>query len=95
MGTYRPADVLPARERHLVTRFSYGLTPTLAAEVRKAGGAQAWFERQLATPGRVADGSADRLRGWWPDLDRGPAELWQRQITEVRGGWEVMSDYGR
>lgn len=95
MAKYRPLEVLPPRERHLVTRFSYGVTPALAADVRKAGGAQAWFERQLSAPGKVADGSADRLRGWWPDLDRGPADLWQRQVTEVRGGWEVMNDYGR
>ena len=95
MSTYRPVDVLSGRERHLVSRFSYGLTPGLGAEVTGAGGAQAWFERQLAAPHTVADGSTDRLRGWWPDLDRSPSDLWQRQITEVRGGWEVMSDYGR
>ena len=35
------------------------------------------------------------MRGWWPDLDRRPAELWQRQVQEVRGGWQVMEDYGR
>ena len=95
MGDYRPADVLSGRGRHLVSRFSYGLTPALAAEVRKVGGAEAWFERQLTESGKVADGAADRLRGWWPDLDRRPADLWQRQVAEVRGGWEVMADYGR
>ena len=95
MGTYRPADVLPGRERHLVTRFSYGVTPALAGDVRKAGGGQAWFERQLTAPQKVADGSTDKLRTWWPDLDRRPADLWKRQVTEVRGGWEVMADYGR
>ena len=54
MGTYRPAEVLPGRDRHLVTRFSYGVTPALAADVTKAGGAQEWFERQLTSPQKVA-----------------------------------------
>ncbi len=95
MGTYRPPEVLPARQRHLVTRFSYGITAALEADVRKAGGADAWFERQLTAPDKVADRSADKLRSWWPDLDRRPADLWKRQVTDVRGGWEVMADYGR
>ncbi|MEQ4549234.1 MAG: hypothetical protein ABN484_16220, partial [Nocardioides kribbensis] len=39
---YRPArfagdtPLLGARDRHLVTRFSYGLTPALARQVRRA-----------------------------------------------------------
>ncbi|WP_051551743.1 DUF1800 domain-containing protein [Nocardioides sp. URHA0020] len=86
--------VLNARDRHLVGRFSYGVTPALATDVRHAGGAAAWFERQL-TPARVTDRTADRIRGWWPSLDRGPANLWRRQVTDVEGGWEVMADYQR
>ena len=95
MGPAGRSTLLPARERHLVTRFSYGLTPELARDVRRAGGADAWFEQQLTRPGRVGDRGAGELRRWWPDLDRRPAELWQRQVQEVRGGWEVMGDYGR
>ena len=95
MGDYRPVAVLPGRERHLATRFSYGLTPALADDVRKAGGAQAWFEQQLIRPGSFNDRGADEARRWWPDLDRSPSDLWQRQVQEVRGGWEVMEDYGR
>jgi hypothetical protein len=87
-------SVLNARDRHLVGRFSYGVTPALARDVRRAGGGAAWFERQL-TPGRVPDGSADRIRRWWPSLDRGPTDLWQRNVSEVEGGWEVMADYQR
>ena len=95
MGKDRLLDVLVGRERHLVTRFSYGITPALADDVRKAGGAQAWFERQITQSGKIADGPAEQLRGWWPDLDRGPLDLWKRNVSEVRGGWEVMADYGR
>ena len=86
--------VLNARDRHLVGRFSYGVTPDLARDVRGAGGGRAWFERQLS-PGSIPDRAADRLRDWWPSLDRGPTDLWRRQIHEVEGGWEVMADYQR
>lgn len=82
-------EVLPAAERHLVSRFSYGVTPGLRDEVVAAGGARAWFEAQLALP--VDAGVAD----WWPDLHRDAQDLWQRQQSKVRGGWEVMADYGR
>ena len=41
------AELLSPADRHLVSRFSYGITPKLAKDVRRAGGAQQWFERQL------------------------------------------------
>ena len=94
MADDRAALLSPA-ERHLVTRFGYGVDATLAKDVRRAGGARAWFERQLTRPEAFPDRGADEVRRWWPDLDRKPADLWQRQVQEIRGGWEVMDDYGR
>ena len=88
-----PAPLLTPAQRHLVTRFGYGVDAALAQDVRREGGAQAWFEKQLTRPGAFPDGDADEVRRWWPDLDRKPADLWHRQINEVRGGWEVMADY--
>ncbi len=90
----RQVRLLAAKDRHLVSRFSYGITPELARDVRRAGGAAAWFERQLR-PGTVPDRNADAVRAWWPSLDRSPAELWQRQRTQVEFGWQVMFDYQR
>src|SRR5689334_20581534 len=88
----RPADagaLLSKPDRHLVTRFSYGVTPRLARDVRRAGGAQGWFEQQLQ-PERVKDGPAERTAHWWPSLRRSPADLWARQDQGVEGGYEVM-----
>lgn len=84
--------LLPPAARHLVGRFSYGITPELAADVRAAGGAQRWFEQQLK-PQQVADRRADELRAWWPSLSRDCTELWHRQRDDVEGGWEVMEQY--
>lgn len=90
-GRYPRTPVLREPARHLVNRFSYGITPQLAAEVRAAGGHLAWFDKQLAT---AYDGSADGLCEWWPDLHRESLDLWNRTSGGVRGGWEVMWDYG-
>lgn len=92
-GKKRVRLLAPA-DRHLVRRFSYGITPELAKRVRKAGGGLAWFEQQLS-PGSIADPQVDALAGWYPSLRRGPSELWRRQIKEIEGGWEVMDDYAR
>jgi len=96
---YRPAryaatPVLSAADRHVVSRFSYGTTPELVAEVRATGGGLAWFDRQLATA--YDDPAADAALGdWWPDLHLDGATVWKRQVEDVRGSWEVMWDYGR
>ena len=98
-GTYRPArydgpPLLGARDRHLVSRFSYGITPALAAEVRRVGGAGRWFERQLdaeSEPDRDTRG----LESWWASLAYGPNRLWNDNVSGVKPGWEVMADYQR
>ncbi len=91
---YRGAKLLSGADRHLVSRFSTGVTPDLTKEVRAAGGATKWFAGQLA-PETVKDGSAESLAQWWPSLGLGPRELWQRQVQEVEFGWQVMESYQR
>ena len=91
-GSWPATRVLSARNRHLVSRFSYGVTQELAAQVRDAGGSRAWFGEQLAS---AYDGSTDGLADWWPDLHLDPATLWNRQVDQTRGGYRVMYDYGR
>ncbi|GAA1141054.1 DUF1800 domain-containing protein [Nocardioides aquiterrae] len=91
---YRGQRLLSPAARHLVGRFSYGVTPALARQVRAAGGPLAWFEEQL-DPAAIADGRTDELRSWWSGLSRSHTEIWQRQRNEIEGGWEVMADYQR
>lgn len=86
--------LLTGRDRHLASRFSYGITPELARDVQRVGGGQQWFERQLR-PTAIKDSAANRTASWFPSLRRSPAQLWERQITGVEGGWEVMQDYAR
>ena len=92
---YRGAPLLTRQGRHLVSRFSYGITPRLADDVRAAGGARAWFEQQLA-PETVPDPGIAGLRDWWaPGLRLNGMDIWQRQVDGVEAGWEVMVNYAR
>ena len=88
LGNVRPQRPRPAPGQPVLLRRHAHARP----EVRQAGGAQPWFERQL-TPTRVKDRPPTGSVHWWPSLHRGPADLWQRQIQEVEAGWEVMDDY--
>ncbi len=82
------------KDRHLMRRFSYGVTPAMVGDVFAAGGARAWFDKQLDV-GSVPDTRASTLRSWWPSLNRTPAQLWQRQLDGTEGGWAVMQDLQR
>lgn len=85
---------LPALDRHVARRFSGGLNAALAADIRKAGGGRAWLVDQLK-PATVPDAAGLEVDGWFPSLKRSPAQIFQRQVDEVQGAWEVMYDLSR
>ena len=43
----RKFPVPTSAQRHLLSRFRYGVTPALARQMRQAGGADAWFRQRL------------------------------------------------
>ena len=91
---YQGAPLLPAAERHLVGRFSYGITPGLVKEVRSQGGARAWFENQLS-PAGIGDASAQAVDGWWPSLHLDAVRLWSRSKAGTETGWKWVQNYQR
>ncbi|MBA2641284.1 MAG: DUF1800 domain-containing protein [Nocardioidaceae bacterium] len=80
--------------RHVLSRFSYGVTPNLVAKARELGGAQAWFETQLAHSD-VADLTAKRMRGWFPYLAKTARELYVAQTSGEYPAWQSTMDLGR
>ncbi len=88
----RGLRLLDTQDRHLVGRFSYGVTPDLAREVRSHGGARRWFDWQLR-PGHVNDPAGRALGSWFPHLGWSPAKVWSESESGRVGGWEVMADY--
>jgi hypothetical protein len=89
---HRGAPLLGTQGRHLVGRFSYGVTPALAREVHRHGGARKWFEWQLS-PHHVPDHAGRALDSWYPHLKWGPGKVAAENDSGRVGGWEVMSDY--
>lgn len=85
---------LSARDRHFTDRFSYGHTPALAAQVRRAGSGRAWFEAQLA-PAGITDAPGAEVKSWFPGVWHTPTQLWARNQSGVAPAWQVMTDLGR
>lgn len=83
---------LPSADRHLLSRFSYGVTPPLARAAR--GGVDAWFQRQTQ-PATIADDFADGLIGWFPRIVDSPGILFQRHTAGGYQGWQVCCDISR
>ncbi|WP_168929711.1 DUF1800 domain-containing protein [Nocardioides sp. GY 10127] len=79
--------------RHLVNRFSHGLTPGLARAVR-GGRHLDWFEAQLK-PASVKDGPGARVDGWFPDLWRTPLDQWLRYRDGTKSNYDMYIDHGR
>lgn len=96
-GTAAPSAVtttLSRTARHYARRFSGGITPALATQIKSAGGGRAWFAKQLY-PAKVGDAFGGRIDTWYPSLHRTPAQIFKRQVDEVQGSWEVMADLSR
>jgi hypothetical protein len=80
--------------RHLLSRFSYGVTPALVKQSEAHGGAASWLEWQM-NPGAVSDSWADGLYSWFPYLSYTPGKMWQAQLSGERDGWQIMHDFVR
>lgn len=89
-----PGGLLSAADRHLVSRFSYGVDRAQADQALAAGGATPWFEAQLQAPGS-SDPATDGVLAWWPSLSRSAQDIWTREQAGTEGGWQVMTDYQR
>lgn len=86
---------VPSTElRHVLSRFSYGVTPELVRQAEAAGGGAAWLERQLDHRS-VGDDAAGAMRGWFPYLDKTPRQLWAEDQNGGRQGWETGVDLQR
>lgn len=92
--SYPKTPVPGVATRHLLSRFSYGVTPALVSEVDRTGGARSWFDQQL-DPQTIDDSFADQLVGWWPALSRSPQEAWSVHEAGTYAGHEAMFDLAR
>lgn len=80
---------LSARDLAIAQRFSYGTTPELVADVRRAGGGRAWFEKQTI-PSRVKDRPRARIDRFFPSLNLDPGELQYRNDQGIESWWVLV-----
>ena len=81
----RPA-VLTEKDRHVVSRFSFGVDEALVSEVRRTG-SDRWFSAQLDA--RRLDDAEAPPTSWWPELEHSPGQAWEL----VRSGRRTVRDY--
>ena len=91
MGTSRRTAIPSATALQLIRRFTAGYTPALRDQVRRAGGAKPWFERQLAQG--YDDGWARTTSGWWASVNASPSEIWRRDQSGVEQVWQADTNY--
>jgi hypothetical protein len=88
-------DGLPtALALHLASRFTYGMTPALLAEMSAYPTLRAWLDAQLQ-PASLADGEADAFEGWWPRLAWDAPTMWTHEQAVPGEAWQAMADYQR
>ena len=82
------------RLRHVLNRFSYGVSPALVEQAQEAGGAAAWFEQQLNHTA-IVDDRAAAMKDWYPYIWHSPGELYDIHESGEYYGWEMTTDLAR
>ncbi len=77
--------------RHMLSRFTCGVTQARLAEVASAGGIHSWFNQQLF-PDEIPDHDAAEMWDWFPVLALTPYQKWMRYKRGTQQGWEMMQD---
>lgn len=87
-----PATLVPtAFQRQLLNRCTWGLEAGTWADMRRPGGAPAWFERQL-DPQSVSDPHGDVVDGWYDDLMTPAAGKWATVYDQTKFQWDYAVD---
>lgn len=90
--SYPKTKVPTARELHLLDRMGCGFSVASYRQLRKAGGATAWFEQQLR-PERIAESrEALAVDRWFPTVRHDAQTVWRHDQEGVHAAWEYARD---
>lgn len=81
--------VLSEKDRHVASRFSFGVNEQLVTAVKSAGGVEKWYAKQLSATS-VKDTDGDKVLSFFPILSHSPGHAWSQVKAEKASGW----DYG-
>ena len=89
---YRKTGIPTRPQLHMMNRMGCGYSRGTWRQVKRAGGADDWFNKQLY-PGRIKESVRARaLSGWFPDLRESAEGKWARNKSGSKGGWEYAID---
>src|SRR5215218_2258355 len=91
VNPYTATLVPNASQLHYMNRLGCGYSRSTFAQMRAAGSAGAWLNRQLAPTTVAESATAVALPGWFPDLQHAPATMWANNVSRTKTAWE----YGR
>jgi len=88
-----PKTTVPTRAQlHMMNRMGCGYSRGTWAQMRRAGGATRWFNKQLNHTRVRESRKAGELLSWFPDLREPAARKWARQQNNSKDGWEYALD---
>lgn len=90
VNPYRATKVPTSFERHVMNRLGCGYARSTWQEMKRTGGAEAWFEQQLDPEAVPESATAEALTSWFPDLLDSPQRMWERRSS--KGGWGYARD---
>lgn len=91
---YRKTRVPTRAELHLMNRMGCGWSRSTWAQMRQAGGAGAWFARQLR-PGNIAESDLARaVDDWFPQRRHSPSTRWANHQSGRLYSWDYARDLG-
>jgi uncharacterized protein (DUF1800 family) len=87
-----PRTKIPSERAHLMmSRFSWGYSRELMAQMRHDGGPDAWFERQLK-PTDLPDQVCEPFNRWYPDRNQSAKVKWDHVFNGRKDSWEYAVD---
>lgn len=90
--SYDATPVPTARELHMLSRMGCGFSVASFRQLRRAGGAMEWFEKQLDHTSVRETKKAAQVAGWFPRLQDSPADIWRKDRNDVHNNWEYARD---
>ncbi len=91
-ASYGKTPVPTPRELHVMSRLGYGFAPSTFKQVRKAGGAEKWFEQQLEPASVPESKLAKALPGWFPRLQDAPQRIYANNRDDSYPAWIYALD---
>lgn len=94
VNPYRRTAVPTSAELHLMNRLGCGYSRRSWAQMKRAGGASRWLERQLRPSGVAESATAKALEEWFPGRHETATRRWEKHTGKVHEAWEYARDLG-